>query len=54
MANIIKSPENKKNSITLSITNKIHVRYREVIEKMDSNWSHEIEKFMKDYIKKHG
>jgi len=52
MANIIKKPEDKKNSITLSITNKVHVEFREVTEKLDLNWSHEVENFMKEYIKK--
>ena len=53
MANLIKKPEDRKNSITLSITNKIHVEFREVTVKRKLNWSHEVEKFMKSYIKKY-
>lgn len=52
MANIKVDAKNKKNSITLSITNKVHVQFRENCEKNGLNWSHVTEEFMSNYNKK--
>ena len=53
MANIKVAEENKKNSITLSITNHVHVTFRETCEDKGLNWSHETERLMVEYILKH-
>lgn len=53
MPNRVKKPEDRKDSITLAITNKVHLKFKIIADMRDKYWSHEVEAFMKEYNEKY-
>ena len=52
MANIVKKPSEKKDSVTLSITNSVHTKIRKIAkEKGYDSWSHYVEDILISEIK---
>ena len=53
MANITKKPKERKDSVTLSLTNKVHVKIRALAEERGyDSWSHYVEDVLKEEIRK--